>query len=1083
MDPARIVDALRGTMDPQLRQAAETELNQIHKIISFAPTLLQIVMTEQLDKCVRQAGVIYLKNMITHFWPDREAPRGEIMPFNIHENDRQKIRDQIMEAIIEAPELIRVQLTTCVGRIIKHDYPGRWTAVVDKISYFLQKQSSAYWLGALLCLHQLVKAYEYKKATERAPIVEPMRLLLPALQQLLTQLLPDASQYSVHLQKIILKIFYALVKFTLPLDLLTQQNLTPWMEIFRTIANRDVPQETLQVEEEDRPSLVWWKCKKWALHILARLFDRYGSPGNVTKEYNEFADFFLKTYAIGIQQVLLKLVEQHRQKQFVTPRVLQQSLNFLNTGVGHSITWKNLKPHVQTLVQDVIFPLMCYSDEDEILWQEDSYEYIRMKFDVFEDYGSPATAAQTLLYSSTKKRKEVLQRTMEFCYKVLTSPSTNPRQTDGALHMIGQLANLLLKRNLYKDQMEGLLQRHVFPLFSSELGYLRARACWTMHYFCKVRFRNSANLHMVLHNIQHCLVKEQEMPVKVEAAIALQALICCHDEAKESMRPHVRQVLQEMLHIVRETENEDLTNVVQKMICKYGEDVTPIAVEMTQDLAMTFTKVTQSGEDDENCDEKALTAMGILSTIDTILSVVEDHKEITQQLEGICLQVICTVLQQHAVEFYEEILSLAYSLTCQVVSSHMWQLLPVIYDVFQQNGFENFADLMPLLHNYVTVDTDTLLSNPRNLEIIYSMCKKVLTSEVEEDVECFAAKMLEVIILQCRGRGIDQVIPLFVETALERLTREVSSSELRTMCLQVVIAALYYNPPLVIGTLEGVRPPSSTESITGHFVSCWIDDTDCFLGIHDRKLCVLGLCVLMEMQQRPEPVTRAACQLVPALLLLLQGLRRAYASRSEGEEESDDEEEDDDEVDIANEELASDEDEINETDRQYLEMLAREAGEDNEEDYDDADYEEDESPLEEYTTPIDSEDSGIDEYQMFKAVLQGEAARRRYRDREHHVFEKIETRISSTDHECWKKEILHGIVLLQATSLWSNVTKCKSFSHLQISEWLLQSPNGFRNKGDISFKPMLCQHHLTSQQNIQGTTEMPCLFKIHHNYL
>lgn len=33
--------------------------------------------------------------------------------------------------------------------------------------------------------------------------------------------------------------------------------------------------------------------------------------------------------------------------------------------------------------------------------------------------------------------------------------------------------------------------------------------------------------------------------------------------------------------------------------------------------------------------------------------------------------------------------------------------------------------MMPLLHNYVTVDTDTLLSNPKNLEIIYTMCKKV----------------------------------------------------------------------------------------------------------------------------------------------------------------------------------------------------------------------------------------------------------------------------------------------------------------------------------------------------------------------
>lgn len=34
-------------------------------------------------------------------------------------------------------------------------------------------------------------------------------------------------------------------------------------------------QETLQVDEDDRPELVWWKCKKWALHLVARLFERY----------------------------------------------------------------------------------------------------------------------------------------------------------------------------------------------------------------------------------------------------------------------------------------------------------------------------------------------------------------------------------------------------------------------------------------------------------------------------------------------------------------------------------------------------------------------------------------------------------------------------------------------------------------------------------------------------------------------------------------------------------------------------------------------------------------------------------------
>lgn len=34
---------------------------------------------------------------------------------------------------------------------------------------------------------------------------------------------------------------------------------------------------------------------------------------------------------------------------------------------------------------------------------------------------------------------------------------------------------------------------------------------------------------------------------------------------------------------------------------------------------------------------------------------------------------------------------------------------------------------------------------------------KVLTGVAGEDAECHAAKLLEVIILQCKGRGIDQV--------------------------------------------------------------------------------------------------------------------------------------------------------------------------------------------------------------------------------------------------------------------------------------------------------------------------------------
>ncbi|XP_027700157.1 importin-8 isoform X3 [Vombatus ursinus] len=853
----------------------------------------------------------------------------------------------------------------CLRAIIKHDFPGHWTAVVDKIGYYLQSQSSASWLGSLLCLYQLVKTYEYKKSEEREPLIAAMQVFLPRIQQQIIQLLPDPSHYSVLLQKQILKIFYALVQYALPLQLVNNQTMMQWMEIFRTIIDRIVPPETLQIDEDDRPELVWWKCKKWALHIVSRLFERYGSPGNVTKEYFEFSEFFLKTYAVGIQQVLLKILNQYRQKEYVAPRVLQQTLNYLNQGVIHSITWKQMKPHIQNICEDVIFTVMCYKDEDEELWQEDPYEYIRMKFDVFEDYASPTTAAQNLLYTAAKKRKEVLPKMMSFCYQILTEPNFDPRKKDGALHVIGSLADILLKKSIFKDQMELMLQNHVFPLFLSDLGYLRARSCWVLHSFSTLKFHNELNLRNAVELTKKSLIEDKEMPVKVEAAIALQSLICNQEQAKEYVKPHVRPVMQELLHIVRETENDDVTNVIQKMICEYSQEVATFAVDMTQHLAEIFGKVLHSDEYEE-VEDKTVMAMGILHTIDTILTVVEDHKEITQQLECICLRIIGLVLQKHVIEFYEEILSLAYSLTCQMISPQMWQLLGILFEVFQQDCFEYFADMMPLLHNYVTIDTVTLLSNPKHLEIIYTMCRKVLTGDAGEDAECHAAKLLEVIVLQCKGRGIDQCIPLFVEVVLERLTRGVKTSELRTMCLQVAIAALYYNPDLLLHTLERLHFPHNPGPITAQFINQWMNDTDCFLGHHDRKMCIIGLSILLELQNRPPAVDAVAGQIVPSILFLFLGLKQVCTTRQLTDQRDHSKEEKADAED--NEEIPSDEEDTNETSQA---MHENNEGRDEDEEEDDDDWDEDvleETALEGFSTPLDVEDS-VDEYQFFTQAL------------------------------------------------------------------------------------------------------------------
>ena len=58
---------------------------------------------------------------------------------------------------------------------------------------------------------------------------------------------------------------------------------------------------------------------------------------------------------------------------------------------------------------------------------------------------------------------------MGFCYQILTDPACDPRKKDGALHMIGSLAEILLKVRLEQSVCHRVQQ--AFP---------RAASFWTL---------------------------------------------------------------------------------------------------------------------------------------------------------------------------------------------------------------------------------------------------------------------------------------------------------------------------------------------------------------------------------------------------------------------------------------------------------------------------------------------------------------------------------------------------------------------------------------------------------------------------
>lgn len=985
------MDLLRKTSDGDaaVRVPAETQLKSIHKIIGFCPTLLEIVLHPELELHIRQAAVIYLKNNVLRFWDVRNllSDNGQQDPsqFVIHDHDKKIITDSIVDAIVRCgQELLSVHLSSIVNMIIKSDFPHKWPGVVDKIHYYLaQTNDPSAWSGALITFYQLAKIYEYRNVNDRKPFVEALHILLPASCQRLTQLVQGdpLSEQSCRLQKQILKTFHATLQYSLPLAILTRDIFAQWMTLIIEIAKRDIPESVQKdVEKEDRPDLIWWKCKKWSLHLLARIFERYGSPNNVQKEYKSFAEWYINTFSFLVIQTIIKILEQFAIGQYVSPRVMQQALNYLNTAVLHSMTWKMLKNDMMVVVEKIVFPLMCHSDDDEELWQVDPREYIRMKFDIFEEYVSPVAASQNLLQNLCRKRRDMLQKTMTFAIGVLNNPAAEARAKDGVLHMIGSIASILIRKPLFKDQIEQLLLTYVFPLFACQEGFLRARSCWVLNYFSGVEFKNENNIILATQSVLQCALADNQLPVKVEAALCLQSLMHSQVASRNVIRPNVKLLTHELVQMIRFTESEDVMEVLQKIVYLFPEDLYTIAVDMTNHLAQTFHQLIQTGETEE--DEKISSAMAILSTIDTVLTMMDEQKEVVAKLEPIVVNVVLKIFELNSSELYEEATTLLSTITADAISDETWRVFQTLYVVFKRDGSDFFTDMMSPIHNYITVDPERFISSPDNIAALYDMCQTIMNDpDGNEEIESYASKLLEIIILQFGKKIHLNCLYSIVELAITRLRREITTTELRTLLLQIVIAVLYTDYYYLFSFFEkwegqNGQPP---HTLFNSFMKQWLCDIPELQGVHDRKMSVIGFCTIIKLPKdnRPPIVTDMAGQIIPATLNLFDRLKIAYHKKAneESDSETDDDEELDDESDNEVEVLEDDQDHVGrrvtEDDDDDFEDIAEDDDLTDEDDYDDEKDDDDCEPtaLESFETLIDTEKGFIDEFILFQQTM------------------------------------------------------------------------------------------------------------------
>ena len=651
---------------------------------------------------------------------------------------------------------------------------------------------------------------------------------------------------------------------------------------------------------DERELNFWWKSKKWAYANLNRLFVRYGNPGTSSKgtekEYGDYSKMFIANFAPEILKGYLQEIEKWvGGSHWLSKPSLSYTMIFLEECVKPKSMWDHLKPHMDILIQHLVFPILCQSDEDLELFETDPPEYLHRKLNFYEEVSAPDMAATNFLVALTKSRKKqvfvILQFVNTIVNKYETAPDDQkiPREKEGALRMIGSLASVILgKKSPIADQVEYFFVRHVFPEFRSTHGFLRARACDTLEKFQQLDFKDPNNLMVIYRNILESMA-DPELPVRVMAALALQPLIR-HDVIRVAMQENIPQIMQQLLKLANEVDVDALANVMEDFVEVFSEQLTPFAVALSEQLRDTYLRIVREllerneakGDDyADYLDDKSIAALGVLQTIGTLILTLEASPDVLLHLETILMPVITITLENKLYDLYNEIFEIVDSCTfaSKSISDTMWSAFELIHKTFKEGAELYLEDMLPALDNFVAYGQQSLIAKPQYLAAMVGMVRDIFADPKVSGVDRICGcKLAESIMLNLRGH-VDNYAPIFIELAMSVLANTPGKTLVKSYkihLMEMVINGIYYNPLLAMRVLE-------SKGWTNKFFSLWFSSIEQFKRVHDKKLCICAISALLSLRadQVPQSVQTGWPRLLTGVTTLFKTLPAALQIREE----------------------------------------------------------------------------------------------------------------------------------------------------------------------------------------------------------
>jgi hypothetical protein len=938
---------------------------------------------------IHQAASAHFKNFVEKHWETYD----EAVKCLISDADKAAIRGAIVEAIVAAPDAVRKQLLTAIRRMIRSDFPKAWPGLLESVAGLLQSSENVRRITAGLGVVQEMVAWRGHNQQEVFDVIQGQvfPVLLQIGQHFITKTGGDESYGII---KSVLKAYFSAIQFKFSHWLLSGEPFMAWFNFCVSVIQVPVPAQLMGLDKGAASETPFWKMKKWAFHIQNKIMLRYGNTkcnSYANPEAPGFAKAYMQDMGVPVVQLYLGQVQSMLEgKNPLTDRIVCIMCDFFEAAIRHKRTWAVFEEGqvVLGLVEHFVFPQLCWSEADATVWEEDPHEFVRTRLDPFDDFYSASAACINFVVDLIKTRKKAtFMPILGFLNRVLGEAQARPEdpvqqsRKDGAMYLVGSLSTLLMDSKV-AGQMESFLATFVLPELTSGVAHLRLRACWVVEQFDGLEYAEQASAMAVLSGILACL-GDAEFPVRVAASSGL-AGILENDFVRTALPPYLPKVIEAVLALANEIELDSLSYVLEDLVGAFSEEMAPYAAQLCVQLRDTLMRSLETYganagtvEDDDGPSggffddtDKMMAVIGMLGTINSLLDSMAGKPETMAQMEGILLPLIYTVLQGKVVDVYEEVFSLLDSLTFaqKAISEDLWALLEqALYPVFLEAGSSYIADMASTLDNYISYGTQALLGPHRKaLGILVEMIHVCMTEDdyVESDW-VHGCQLMESLLLNCRG-AVDEVVPGFIRLVVAKLTPteedkqgQVHAISHCVLHVEAILNALYYNPMLTLGELEGL-------GATSMVLTRWLDVAAKFTRVHDKRLLIMAISALLSalpVSQMPASLQAQWPAILGLYLEAVQSLPKAIEERrklKEAEERSDDEDDNrDGHVLTDDEEFADGGDDDDEG-----VPAGRHFGDDDiydeydgEEDDDEDDWEEDELEEEIYfETPLDNVD-------------------------------------------------------------------------------------------------------------------------------